>query len=125
MSWFSPVCTSPDQGATPVLHRDADGNAYAWMPAVVHVVPIVPVDNIDVVSLIPVVGPGVGPGIDHGEPIATVLEARKSANHHVRLVVDYEPVARTKVSVVTVVRDTVAVVTAALLPVAVIGVPVL
>ena len=107
------------------LHRDADGNANARMPAVVHVIPIVLIDNVNVVSLVPVVRPVVGPRINQAEPKAAVLEARESANHHVGLVIDHESVVRTKVPVVTVFRDAVAVVTAALLPRPVIRVPIL
>ncbi len=103
-------------GATQVLHRDADGNADTGMPPVVHVISIVLINIVDVVSLVPVVCPAVGPRIDQTEPKAAVLEARESANHHIRLVVDDERIVRTKVSVVTVVRDAVAVVTAALVP---------
>ena len=95
------------------------------MPAVVHVIPIVLIDNVNVVGFVPIVSPVVGPRINKTEPKATVLEARESANHHIRLVVNHECVVRTKVSIVTVLRDAVAVVTAALLPRPVIRVPIL
>ena len=95
------------------------------MPTVVHVVSVVLIDNVNVVGLVPVVCPVVRPRINQAKPKAVVLEAREPANHHVGLVVDYERVLRAKVSVVTVFRDAVTVVSTALLPVAVIGIPVL
>ena len=102
------------------LHRDADCDPDTWIPLVVHIIPIVLIDNINIVGLVPVVGPSVGPRINYTEPKAVVLEARESADHHIRLVVDDETVVRTKIAVVTVIRDAVAVVAAALLPGAVI-----
>jgi len=95
------------------------------MPTVVHVISVVLIGNVNVVGLVPVVCPVVRPRIDKAEPESAVLEARESANHHIRLVVDDERVVRTKVSVVTVVRDAVAVVPAPLLPRPVIRIPVL
>jgi hypothetical protein len=92
---------------------------------VVHVVPIVLVENINVVIFVPVVSPIVRPRVNYAKPKAVVLEAREAANNHKRLAVDDEPVLRAKVAVVTVLRDTVAVVAAALLPRAVVGLPVL
>lgn len=101
------------------LHRHADCNADVWMSAVVHVVPIVRIDNINVISLIPVVGPTIRPRINHTEPIASVLKARKPANNHIRLAVDDKRVAGAKVAMVVVLWDAVAVVATALLPIAV------
>ena len=95
------------------------------MPAVVHVIPIVLIDNIHVIGLVPVVCPVVRPGINQTEPKAAILKTRESANHHIRLVVDDERVVRTKVAVVTILRDAVAVVTAALLPRAVVRIPIM
>jgi len=54
-----------------------------------------------------------------------VLEARVSADNQKGEAVDAEPVVLTKISAEAVVRDAVAVISAALLPVAVVGVPVL
>ena len=108
-----------------VLHRDADCNTNAGISLVVHVVPIIGIDNVNIVGLVPVVGPRLWPGIDQCEPKAVVLEAWKTTDDHIGLVVDDEPVVRAKVAVVTIVRDTVAVVAAALLPRAVVGLPIL
>ncbi len=98
------------------LHRDADGDADARISLVVHVIPIVLIDDIHVVGLVPVVGPSVRPRVNQAEPEAAVLEAWVSANHHIRLVIDDEPVVRSKVAVVAVVGNAIAVVAAALLP---------
>ncbi len=107
------------------LQRNTNGDTYVRISGVVHVVPVVLVDDINIVGLIPVVCPRVWPGIDHTEPIASVLKARESTHHHVRLVVDDEPIAWAEVAVVAVLRDAVSVIAATLLPVAVVGLPVL
>src|SRR5271157_893161 len=74
------------------LHRHADRDADVWVSAVIHVVPVVRINHINIVCLIPVVRPRIRPGIDHAEPIASVLKTRETANHHVRLVVNNERV---------------------------------
>jgi hypothetical protein len=53
------------------------------------------------------------------------LEARESAHNQEGQSVDAEPMVLAKVSTEAVVRDAVAVVPAALLPIAVVGIPVL
>ena len=55
-----PVWTKSHRG----LHRDADCDPDTWIPLVVHVIPIVLIDNINIVGLVPVVGPSVGPRIN-------------------------------------------------------------
>lgn len=87
---------------------------------VVHVISIVSVDNVNIVGFIPTACPIAGPRVNKAEPIAAVLEARESANNHVGLTEDDEPVFWAKVAIVTVVRDAVAAVAAALLPRAVV-----
>jgi hypothetical protein len=62
--------------------------------------------------------------INETEPIATVLEARKPANLHKRKAEDEKCVILTIIAAEIVVRNAVAVVAAALLPVAVFGRPV-
>ena len=107
------------------LQRDADCNSDARVALVVHVIPIVSIDDVHVISLVPVGRPGGGPRVNQAEPIAAVLEAREAANNHVRLAKDNEAVALAKIAVVAVVWDAIAVVAAALLPCAVVGLPVL
>ena len=102
------------------LERDVDCYADARVPLVVHVIPIVFVDNVNVVCFVPIVRPIARPRVNKGEPIAAVLKARKSTNNHVRLAEDDERVAPAKVGIVMVVRDAVALVAAALLPCAVV-----
>ena len=97
----------------------------AGIPAVVQVVAVVDVVDVDVVVVVPVIPPGFRPRIDRADPIALVLEARVSAYNQEGKAVDAESVARAKVSAIAVVRNAVAVVAAALLPGAVIGLPVL
>jgi len=98
------------------LHRCADCNSDAWIPLVVHVIPIVLIDDIDVVRLVPVVCPITRPWVNQAEPESVVLEAWVSANNHIRLVIDDEPIVWSKVAVVAVVGNAIAVVAAALLP---------
>ena len=114
------VQTYPTRRWIEPLHRNADCNADARISLVVHVISIVSVDNVNIVGLVPVVCPVAWPRINKAEPIAAVLEARKPANNHIGLAVDDERVVRAKVSVVTVVRDAVAVVATTLLPRAVV-----
>jgi hypothetical protein len=104
-------------------HGDGDGESSARIPGVVHVVSAVGILHVDVVVLIPVVRPGFRPRVNETKPEAFVLEARKTADKYHGLAVDAEPVRRTEVAVVAVVRNAVAVVAAALLPVAVLGMP--
>jgi len=114
------VQTYPTRRCIEPLHRNADCNADARVPLVVHVISIVCVDNVHIVGFIPVVCPVTWPRINQSEPIAAVLEAWKAANHHIGLAVDHERVVRAKVSVVPVVRDAVAVISTTLLPRAVV-----
>jgi hypothetical protein len=107
------------------LERDVDRNSLAGISAVVHVVAIVDVVDIDVVVVVPVISPGLRPGVDGADPIALVLEARVSAHDQEGEGIDAESVARPKVSAVAVVRNAITVVAPALLPGAVIGLPVL
>src|ERR1019366_8904772 len=101
--------------------RDTNCNPRAVsIPAVVQVISITGVCDVNIVGLVPVRTPVFGIWIHHTEPKASVLEARISANHHVGLVVDPERVTLAIVAAVIVVRNAVAVVAAALFPVAVI-----
>jgi hypothetical protein len=107
------------------LHRDADCNSDIGIPAVVHVVAAVSIDNINVVVVVPVVSPVFRPRVKGTDPITTVLEARVSAHNLEGEAVDAKPMVLTKVSAETFVRDAVASIPATLLPGAVIGVPAL
>ena len=107
------------------LERDVDRNSLAGIPAVVHVVAIVDIVDIDVVVVVPVISPGLRPGVDGADPIALVLEARVSAYDQEGEGIDAESVARPKVSAVAVVRNAITSVAPALLPGTVIGLPVL
>ena len=109
----------------PVLKRDVDRNSLAGITAVVHVVAVVHVAYVHIVVVVPVIAPTGRPGIDRADPVAFVLEARVSAYDQEGEGVDAEPVARPKVSAIAVIRNAVAAVAAALLPVAVVGLPVL
>jgi hypothetical protein len=107
------------------LHRDADRDSNIGIPAVVQVIAVVDVDDVNVVVVIPVIAPVFRPRVNGTDPIASVLEARVSAHHQEGQAVDSESTVSTKVSAETVVRNAIAVVAAALLPSAVIGIPAL
>ena len=103
---------------------DIDCNAITGIPAVVQVIAIPRVVHINIVVVVPIVGPVFRPRVNHSEPIAAVLEAGITANDHHGVAVDSEPVTRTKVAMRTLLRNPIAVIAAALLPVTVLRLPV-
>ena len=72
--------------------------------------------------MVPVVSPIFWIRVNKTEPIAAVLEARKPANHHEGEAVDVEPVIWAIVAAEIGVGNAVAVIAAALLPRAVLGI---
>ena len=115
---------APPFGLQTTSERDADCNSgTAGISAVEQVITVVVVIHVHVVCLIPVRSPVLGIGIEQTEPIAAVLEARVSADHHEGHSVDAEPVSPTVVAAEIVVRDSVAVVPATLPPTAVLLIP--
>ena len=105
------------------LHRDADRNSDVGITTVVQVIAVVSVGDVDVVVVKPIIAPVLRPWVNETDPIALILEARVSANNHEGQAIDAEPMVATKVSAVTVVRDSIALISATLLPVAVVRVP--
>ena len=108
-----------------VVHVDADCNAILGIAAVVQIIPVSRVVNVHIIIFVPVVRPILRPRVNNAEPKAAVLEARISADHYHGVAVDAECVRRTKVATIMVVWDAVAVVAAALLPIAVLRLPVM
>ena len=108
-----------------LVQVDADGDSIARIPAVVQVIAVSGVVDIHVIVVVPVVRPVFRPRISKAEPKSAVLEARITTNHHHGVAVDSERVLRTKVAIVTVLWNAVPVVATALLPVAVLGLPVM
>ena len=107
------------------LHRNVDRNPNARIPAVIQVVAVIDVIDINVIVVVPVISPVGRPRVDRTDPIAVVLEARISAYNQERQAVDAESVTWAEVSPETVVGNTVPVISASLLPGAMVGVPVL
>jgi hypothetical protein len=106
------------------LKRDANCNpGTARIPAVVQIIPVIEVTDVNIVGLVPSVSPVFRIRINATEPIAAVLEARIPANLHEGEAVDAEPVTPAIVTTEIVVRNAVAVVAAALLPSTVLGLP--
>ena len=106
------------------LERNANCNSgSAWISAVVQVIAVVQVRDINIISLIPVAPPVFRVWVNGAEPISTVLETWIAPDFHERQAVDAEPVIPAIVAAVIVVRDAIAAVTAALLPGAVFGFP--
>ncbi len=106
------------------LHRNVDRNSHTWIPAVEQVIAVVNVGDVNVVVVVPIISPIVRPRVNHTEPIALVLEPGISAYDQKRESVDAESMVWTKVATETVLRDVVSVIATTLLPVAVVGVPV-
>ena len=104
---------------------NGNGDSVAGIPSVVQVIAVSRVVDIHIIVVVPVVGPVFRPRVNQTEPIASVLEAWVSAHDNYWVAVDAERVTRTKVAIVAVVGNSVAIVTAALLPIAVLGLPVM
>jgi hypothetical protein len=123
---LSPPLSSLDGPALdePLVHVDGDCDSIPGIPAVVHVIAVLGVDDVYIIVVVPIVGPVFRPWVHETEPKAAVLEARIPAVQLHRVPVNAEPVIRTKAHAITVIRNAVAVVTATLLPVAVLGLPV-
>ena len=103
--------------------RNTDGDpGTAWKPAVEQVISVIDVIDVNVVGFIPVVSPVFWIRLNRAEPIATVLETRRSGHHQEGEAEDAEPMVAAIVGVEVVVRNAVAVVAAALLPGAMLGV---
>jgi len=107
------------------LHRNADCKSDIGIPAVVHVVAVVSIDDINVVVVVPVISPVFRPRVKGTDPITLVLEARVSPHNLKGKAVDTKPMVLPEVSAEAVVRDAVAAIPAALLPSAVVGIPAL
>lgn len=107
------------------LHRDIDRNSRTRISAIEQVIAVIDVGNINVVVVVPLIPPILWPRVNHAEPVALVLESGISAHDQERKSVDAESMIWTKVSTETVLRNTVSMVATALLPVAVIRIPVL
>jgi hypothetical protein len=106
------------------LQRDVDGNSLAGISPVIEVVTVVDVVDVNVVVVVPVVSPVLRPWVNGADPVALVLKTRVSAYNQERKAVDAKAVARAKVSAVPVVGNAIALIAAALPPVAVVGLPV-
>ena len=107
------------------LERDADRKPRtARISAIIQVVPVVVIIHVDVVVLIPVASPVFWNWINDREPITTVLKPRIPANFHKRQAVDAERVAFAVVAPVVGIRNAIAIVPAALLPRAVLRLPI-
>jgi hypothetical protein len=115
-----------------LLHRlnvqsvrvDIDGDTIARIPTVVQVIAVARVVNVDIIVVVPVVGPIFRPGLGEAEPEATILETGVSADDHNGVTVNAEVVIGAKVAVIAVFGNAVTVVPSALLPIAMFGLPV-
>jgi hypothetical protein len=104
------------------MEGDANCNPRAiGIPAVVQVIAAIAVIDVNIVGLVPGVSPVFRIRINKSEPIAIVLEAWEPAHHQERKAVDAEPVIPAIVATEIIVGNAVAVVAAALLPSAVLG----
>jgi len=94
------------------------------MLPVVHVVSVVDVVDIDIVSPVPSFRPGFRTGINHTEPVATILETRVAFDYDDGDFVNTEPVSAAEISVEAINRDAISVVAAAIVPGAMLALPI-
>jgi hypothetical protein len=106
-----------------LVQIEADGDAIAGISTVVQIISITVVVHVDVIAVVPIAGPVFWPRVNQTEPIAAILETAVAANIHHGETVDAEPVILAIVGTETVIGNAVAVVTAALLPGAVLRLP--
>jgi hypothetical protein len=106
------------------VYVEADCDPVIRVSAIAQIISAIVVIHPNVIVFIPIASPVLRPRINEAEPVAAVLKAAISANIHHWETVDAEPVILTIVGTVTVIRNAIAVVSAALLPGAVLGLPV-
>ncbi len=121
---FPPSGSLSRSSPVELLHRDTDRHSGARIPAVIQVIAAIGVNDINVVGVVPIVAPVFWPWVNGTEPIALVLEPGKSAHNQEGKARDAEAVIAAKVPAETVVRDVITMVAPALLPGAVVGLPV-
>jgi hypothetical protein len=107
-----------------LLHRDADRDPNTWVASVVQVIAVVDIADIDLVIVVPVVAPVGRPRVNDTQPVAVVLEARIPANHDEGQALNTETMVRAEITAKTVVRNAISVVATALLPCAMVRLPV-
>jgi len=110
--------------ASASVHIYGDCDPIHGVPPVVQVIAIFRVNDIDIIVFVPVVRPVLWPWVHETEPKTGVPEARVPAIYFDRVCVDAEPVIRTKVAAIVLIRNAVAAVTTTFPPVAVFGPPV-
>jgi hypothetical protein len=94
------------------------------MPAVEQIITAVLVAYVHVIGVVPVVGPVSWPGIDHTEPVAAILKPWGTANNEEGEAANSEVMSGSEVSTVSRFRYPIAGIPAALMPIAVICLPV-
>ena len=75
------------------VHVNIDSDAIARIPAVVQVIAVARVVDVDVIVVIPIAGPVFRPGIGKAEPIAAVLKAGIAADDYHGIAVNPEGMA--------------------------------
>ena len=94
------------------------------IPTVVKVIPVVDVIDVNIIGLVPGAPPVFWIWVNETEPIAIELEARIPAYYHEWEAVDPKIVTSTTVAVEIAVWDSVAMIAASLMPIAVLRLPV-
>jgi hypothetical protein len=102
------------------LHGDADRNPHAGIVAVVHVVAVVSISDVDVVIVVPVVRPVLRPRVEKRNPITLVLESGVPVINRKGEAVEPKPVLRAEIAAIAVLGNPIAAIATALLPGAVV-----
>ena len=111
-------------GLSPLTHVHINRQANAGISWIIQVISAIVIFDVYVICVIPVIGPVLWPWIDHGKPETIDLEAWKALYHSHGHTINAEPVGFSKRGAEAIVRNAVAMISAALLPIAVLGFPV-
>ncbi len=106
------------------LQGDVDGDGNPRMYAVEQIVAVVDVVDIDIVGAVPGRRPCFRAGINHTEPQAPELKTGATFDHYDGNIVNAKPVSAAKMSTEAIFRNAVSVITAALVPGAMLKAPI-
>jgi len=106
------------------LESNADRESNARVSPVIQVISAIEVGNVNIIGVVPVVGPVRGVRIDHAEPVTAILEPGISPDNQEGETSNSKSVLLSKVRTEATVRDSISYVSATLLPATVLYGPV-